>query len=137
MLPGTQGRSKFPRPAAADGKATKVALGPVPLHLFLPVGSRRKVSGCGSTPACQLQHGDVAFLFIFSLPTTCHLLLLCPPWPVSGDLPSPFVWCKQLAAPSRGISILSVGPWEWSSSASRVTQKHFAVADKRPLKAWQ
>lgn len=77
MLPGTQGRSKFPRPAAADGKATKVAMGPVPLHLFLPVGSRRKGSGCGSTPACQLQHGDVAFLFICALPTTRHLVLLC------------------------------------------------------------
>lgn len=47
MLPGTQGRSKFPRPAAADGKATKVAMGPVPLHLFLPVGSRRKGSAVG------------------------------------------------------------------------------------------
>jgi len=45
MSPGMQGRSEFPRSAAADGRGKKVAIGPVPSHLFLCVGSRRKGSG--------------------------------------------------------------------------------------------
>lgn len=48
-----------------------------------------------------------------------------PPGQCLGGLRSPFVWCKLLTALPRGISIPSVGPWEWCSSAFRAMHKHF------------
>lgn len=80
-------------------------------------------------------------LRLFSSFVRCppHVALSSPDLPDQclGGLPSPFVWCKPLTAPSRGISIPSAGPREWCSSASRAVHKHFAMADKKPPKMGQ